>query len=375
MRRRRLWNRVPAGLVGTLALIAAVESAIGRKEFDWALPWSLDWQIHGRSAEAFADGQDLLIFGDSIAKFGLIPRLIDEERGGRSYNLALCNGQATTSYFLLRRIVDSGAKPSAIVVDFTPHMLARGPWLNARNWPELLTAPEAWELSRATGDPGLLGRVLAAGAVPSIRLRGELRDAIADAIGGVPYRHNYGTLRFLRNWRVNRGANLMPPIAFDQDPVAWYRGTLTSWSVDDTNLIYLDKFMRLAGREGIAVYWLLAPPTRELQEGLERSGLDADHERFVRQVASQHPHVRVLDARHAGYPQSAHAGDPLHPSLGGAITLSVDVGRAIRADEAGENRSAWVELPFYRDLGDVDEVEDIEESRIALDDYFRGLRR
>ena len=375
MNARRARRRIPAGLVGMLALVAVAEGSLRRRELEIVLPWSLDWRVHGENAVGLSEGCDLLIFGDSVAKFGLIPDLIDGERGGRSYNLALCNGQATTSYFLLRRLIDSGTRPKAVVIDFTPHMLARGPNLNDRNWPELLSVSEALELARETRDADLFGRVIAAENLDSIRLRGELRDLIADSLAGVRYRHGYGTLRYLRNWRVNRGANLMPPIPFEGDPATWHRENMPGWAVDGTNLVYLDRFLRLAGREGIQVYWLLAPPSEGLQRGLEADGIDADHERFVRAVASQHAQVSVLDARHAHYPQEAHAGDPLHPSLAGAITLSVDVGRAIRDAEAAEVAPSWIVLPRYRPLESRVKLEDVEDSRLAVDDFFRGVRR
>ena len=76
--------------------------------------------------------------GDSLAKLGVAPSLVEARSGRSVYNLAVCAGQAPSSYFLLRRVLDSGARPTAILVDFFPRLLQVPPQ-HTPLWPALST--------------------------------------------------------------------------------------------------------------------------------------------------------------------------------------------------------------------------------------------
>ena len=84
-----------------------------------------DWAYGGRAASRRAPDAEILCFGDSMIKFGMAPRVLEDRLGRRAFNLALYAGSPTASYFLLRRPLESGAKPAAVLVDFQPR---HSPW-------------------------------------------------------------------------------------------------------------------------------------------------------------------------------------------------------------------------------------------------------
>ena len=69
MRRRA----VPAGLLGMLALVAGVERYVAAPDDDLCHPWGRDWRAADRAARGKAAGCDVLCFGDSLAKYAVIP--------------------------------------------------------------------------------------------------------------------------------------------------------------------------------------------------------------------------------------------------------------------------------------------------------------
>src|SRR5579883_1943148 len=105
----------PAGLVGMLALVAAVEYSLARHDFSVLSLTQWDGRASRQAAEKEAKGCDVLIFGDSLVKLGVLPRVIEERSGLRSYSLAVAGSQPLASYFLLRRALNEGARPSAVV--------------------------------------------------------------------------------------------------------------------------------------------------------------------------------------------------------------------------------------------------------------------
>src|SRR5262249_35519035 len=109
---------IPWGLLGMVGLIIAVESFVARHDLDFT-PWgSAAWSASPEAARREAPSCEVLCFGDSLVKLGVLPRVIEGVTGKRAYNLSICAAQAPASYFLLRRGLEAGAKPSAILVDY-----------------------------------------------------------------------------------------------------------------------------------------------------------------------------------------------------------------------------------------------------------------
>src|SRR5262245_43362888 len=130
---------VPWGLIGTIALVvlcerwfARVEPVVKRFQFE-------NWRLAGRAARGEAVRARVLFFGDSLMQYAAQPRVIEARTGWTAYNLAVAGGHTPTSYFLLRRALRAGARPSAVVVDAVPFGLDRAPdsLPIVRQWPDL----------------------------------------------------------------------------------------------------------------------------------------------------------------------------------------------------------------------------------------------
>ena len=178
-------RRPPIGLLGMLCLIAGVESCVARHDLDLTTLVASNWRIEGRAPARYARGSEILCFGDSMVKFGIQPRVLGASLGRSAYNFALYCGPPQTTYYMLRRAIDAGAKPTALVVDFQPELLMGDAMkLTARTFPEMLTPAELLDLTWRARDPARLAEFLIAGALPSARKRFEIRAAVMASIEG-----------------------------------------------------------------------------------------------------------------------------------------------------------------------------------------------
>ncbi len=356
----------PAGLLGMLALVGLVEWTLARRDQDFTAPWHWDWRLAGRvvSKGDKARGRDVLLFGDSLLKFGVMPRVLAERSGRSAYNFALHTGQTSSSYFMLRRALRAGARPSLVVLDLTPHMLKHGPAENAELWPELLSARECLDLAWTARDPALFASTMLAEALPTYKERHALRASFLAACRGESRSRRSENLTYRRNWKLNDGGQLMvdggePAV----DPVHWFDTLYRRWAPHPVNVSYLDRFLDLARSSGVGVVWLLPPTHPAVQARLDASGYDARLSRFVAEIQARHPGVvRVVDARRAGFGADQFY-DGIHMNRRGALALSMALGEAIRGPFAPDR---WAALERSR----VDPVglpiEDVYQSSLAL---------
>ena len=107
----------PLGVLGALALVLATERVVARYNLEFSEVTALNWSFANRASKSLATKADVLCFGTSLVKFGVLPRSIESATGRSAYNLAACNAHMPTSYFLLKRALDAGARPSAVLVD------------------------------------------------------------------------------------------------------------------------------------------------------------------------------------------------------------------------------------------------------------------
>src|SRR5690242_11471473 len=121
--RSTLWSNVPAGLLGMLCLVGAVERWVSHHSYDFTHPELWDWKAASAAAQKIAPKCEILCLGDSLLKVGFLPKVLEHHTGKSSHNMAVFAGQAPGSYFLLRRALESGARPKAVVVDFKPTIL------------------------------------------------------------------------------------------------------------------------------------------------------------------------------------------------------------------------------------------------------------
>ena len=373
-----LARRVPWGLVGMIALVAAVEGLIhagsmGLYDVDeWAFRWT------ARAASRGANGAEVVVFGDSLAKLGVVPSVLAERTGKRAFNLALSGSQSTTSYFLLKRVLDSGAKPEAIVVDFNPPLLRVGPRHILNRWGAMLGPVEAAELAWWSGDSDLFGEVATQHLLPSMRGKSTIRANILDALANRPVTNLAKNKMAVRNWKQNEGAQLMVGSygvdhLTDADVENLRTGYYPEWRCHPANVRGIDRFLDLATRNKIRVFWLLPPMLPALHDKLASSGIDARHEAFIRSWQAKYPDLVVLDARKTVDPLVAF-WDPQHLSICGASSFSKVLGDALRGSIEGPTVARWVAMPGVP-LGPLPPgVEDIDQSRLAVDAIDRVVR-
>lgn len=363
-----------------LLLIALAERFVAGHALDFTRPEYWDWRSAGLAARHVAPGCEVLCFGTSMTQQGLIPGVIRERSGREARNLAVCAGQAPGSYFLLRRAIEAGARPSALLVEFHPQYLAEDHWGAVRFWPDLLDTRDGLDLSWSTRDAEFFATTALARLLPSVKDRFQVRACVAAALGGQNASTAPATVVYNRNRRQNAGAVVMP-----RNPA--YRGEIAphflggflpdTWRPHPTNVAYIRRFLDLAASRGITVCWVIPPLSPDLQAARERKGLDASFTEFVRAFQATSPNLVVLDARHSGYGREVFT-DAAHLDRQGACTLSADVGDLVDAGRALQGTAPadrWIELPRYRDLAPPAAPEDLEQSRLAIAARAASRRR
>jgi hypothetical protein len=329
-----------------LVLVALVESAITRSRPDLATPWADDWRFAAEKAVTEAPRRELLCFGDSLVKYGVLPQVIARRTGLRSYNLATSGGTLPSSYFLLKHALNAGARPRAVVVDFTPLLLPEPAGL--QNYPELATWRDCLDLAWTARDPGFLAAASLAKLLPSYRWRFEARGAIKNALGGKDGSPRPWVEIVNKIWLEADGAQPMPrgrarPSGEDAliDGVA-----PPSWTCGPTDRAFLERFLALAESRKIPVFWLIPPLCPEAHARRARRGSDAAYTAVAREISSRYRDVIVVDARHSGYDDSVHS-DHLHLDGLGAEVLSSDLGAVVSGWLASRSGPRWVDLPAY----------------------------
>lgn len=364
----RLPRHAPLGLLGALALVLAFEFHVERHAIDYQGGGHWSYRIAAGKARSEARRQDqVLFFGDSLMRLGIVPTVVEAEAGLRGYNFAQTGGQAPGSYFLLRQALDHGARPRAIVVDYFPKLLGEDPRFNEENYPFLASLGDALGYAAVRRDPVEFGRFAVRALLPSARSHDSLRVALMGALVPGPVSIKHEIRKAIRNWKLNRGAEVTPcrpGVVENLD--TWVAGYFPRFQVDPTNRAYLEGLVDLAAQRGIPVFWLLPPYQPQLQERCERSGFDQEHEAFIRSMLARHPNLRVLDGRRTGYPPEVFF-DLHHLGREGAAVLSLDVGRALTAALAGPAAAErWQTLPPFRMRLSPIPIEHVDESRMAL---------
>lgn len=362
---RRPW---PGGLLGMLVLVLVAERFIAGHDLDFARPENWNWRLSGRAAGS-SRGCTIACFGSSVMHMGIAPQIIEKIAGARSYNFGVCIGTAPVHYYLCRRLLESGARPKAIVVEYHPHLLTVGPDFAARFWPELASLGDALDLAWTVRDPILFARLATGLALPSVRDRDEIRAQVAAALSGKPATPREINLAFRRNYRRNRGAHLDP-----KNPA--FQGAITpgteqtllgdDWSCRPINRHYIGRLLALAASRDVPVYWLMPPLCSKLQGLRERKGLDRRYTEFARSIQEEYPGLVVLDGRHANFIDTVFK-DEVHLDRQGATTLSVEVGEALARSLADSGRGRrWIDLPAYRERSIDVPTEDLVESVLAI---------
>ncbi len=358
-RLRHASERLPRGFLGMIALLVLVELVFGFNSRRFANDFAWCWKDSARAAKTKALDADILCFGDSLVKFGVLPQVIEGATGRKTYNLALHGGPPAASYFLLRKCLEAGAHPSLVVVDFLPHQLERDPRHEEfqRAWPEFLTIRECADLARATGDPNFFTSTVLAMGLPSYRARVEIRGSLLARIHKRPWIASFMLRALERNWERNQGAQVLAEKSRLRDQPSWPDDAPLekAWSVDKASLEYHERFLQLASHRGIKVCWLLPPIT--CHSPARRQQLESTYADFVRDAQRRYPNITVVDGRRSQFDRSLYV-DAVHLHRQGAFALSDNLGRILAE---GLPRSSWVALadsqsrPIALALEDVDQ--------------------
>jgi hypothetical protein len=364
--------RLPWGILGMLGLVALAEMLVSHSTLNFVNATELDWMSSGHATARKAGRYDILCFGDSMLKFGVAPRVLEARLGRKIYNFALLDGKPVLSYMLFRRAIAAGARPSALIVDFSPEGLNQAGWhlLTNPNWNSLLASPrEAWELAWNYHDREFFGHLVVARVLPSFRWRLPIRGDVVAAFQGQSRSNQENTRPLRRNWHVNGGGILLAkqPDFHGDIPPQWVGDLLShELTIRPENACYVRRLLRLAAEHGIAVYWLLPPNSARVIAARDANGVHARYNRFVRTMLAQFPNLVVIDARHTGYQNSVFV-DPVHLDRDGAAALSGDLADVLQnALSHAEPVPRWVELPAYREQPVALRLEDVDQSRTAL---------
>jgi hypothetical protein len=332
-------------LLGALALLWAIEGAVSRSRWTGPLTWS--W----RSAREVVAGAQVrqsrvLLFGDSQVKVGLQADRLGRRLGGTAYNLAVLRAQPAASATLLRRALEAGARPEAVVLDAFPGLLTDHPRMNGAEWAELLDARGWRDLLREAPDPMLVARAVAHGLVPSADARWSIRPAVLAALAGTASPSRLAVERADRE--RDRGSIVVhasgTPLVEALPPLPPGAGGRAGWwKVRPEHLAALRRFCALAAAHDIRVYWLWPTHSPAMQARREALGLDAPFEATVRRLQAEFPNLAVLDVRHAGL-DAADFYDPGHLNGRGAAALTDAVAIALRADREARTPGRWLAL-------------------------------
>ncbi len=367
--------RIPLGLLGMLTIAATFEIYIAAHGGAFAEFSAADWRLTRRAASREAREAEVLCFGDSLLKFGLLPGSIERRTGLKTFNLSVLGGQAASSYYLLRRAIEAGARPRAILLDcqdlpskpIFPDVRGLGLAPHIRCWPELLGIREAAELAWSARDASFFGTILVRTILPSYHARREVRSGLGQLVrkgDTTAWRQQRAQER---NWRLNRGTLVMAPKAANPTRITPERmnDPCEEWSPDPVSSDYLRKFLALAAEKGIRVFWVI-PPTSPEHEGLRvKTGQHAYYTKLAEDLRAEFPGMVVIDGRAPGYGRGVFIDDS-HLDRVGAVAFTSDVAEAVAGGLAGESGRWWVSLPPFRERPAPGLVEDMDESRLAL---------
>lgn len=362
-----------------IAMVIAVEAFIIHREPDLMRHEVLDWRTTARQSTRNAPKAKLLILGDSMVKFGVQPHVLKIETGRKAFNLAVCGGTPPSSYFLLRRTLDAGGKPDAILVDFTKIHVGEGPRSELKHYPwfELLSLREAVELAWSMRDADFLASTMTKEWLPSVRNRLPLRSNIMTALAGQSHSEREISNFVGFNRAVNNNAQVNPknPEFHDAPVSPGLQPVPDAWKPDPVNAVYVRKTLDLAASRHIPVFCVLPPQSPGAQGRLDATGGERKLVTWLRSLESHYPNLSMIDVRHAGYEASVFV-DEIHLDGEGAQVLSTDLGRYINARLSSPSPSVarWVDAPRFSGPPTELILQDINNSRVAVKEP-KGKRR
>jgi hypothetical protein len=375
MTRKPIGGSLPRGLIGMLGLLLLIERIVVMQDHNLSGAVPLNWRYARKEAVSPAVLRcEILCLGSSMVKFGVGARLIEAQTGKGAYNLATCGSLLPANYFVLKEALAAGARPKAVTIDclntpIQPFQI----YSNLRNWPEILTVPETFDLAWQTRDSDFLAITLLSRLFPSVKCRFEIGKNLQAVFRGNGASSFFEGKSLRRNWRANRGMQCMPrnpeyeakhrEEVVPVPPPAPIREERVTSPLND---VYTRRFLDLAAAHKIRVFYLLPPQSPHLQEFWHRSGEDIEHTRRACEAQAHYPDLIVIDGRGSGYKIGAFYDD-VHLNGHGASEFSTEVALVMNRYLAGPTPDqVWVNLPPYRDLDPDPALEDLNVSHLAV---------
>jgi lysophospholipase L1-like esterase len=364
--------RAPWGLLGMLPLILGVEGYLQATRLDRTEPISYEWRLAcERAAAAEALESEILCFGDSLIRSGVQPHVLEERLGVRAYNLAIGGAPPAASYFLLKRVLDRGCRPRAILVDFEPIFHTFSPWTRASVWPELLEGPETCALAGWMGQPDFAAAMVLAEVFPSIRDRYVIKSRFLSWTQGRHHAPDQRQNRLAqgverRQIVANRGSVLLampkegPRASANEFVLTNAIQEATEPSVAKAQRAFLD----LAHKHAIPVHVLIPPRRADALEHCRKVGAHARQDRDLTRWLEEYPGLRVIDARLARYDADVFT-DGTHLSRSGSIAFTAAVADAL-------SRQMRPGLEFTERIAHVPDYQPVETTR-PMEDNRRSL--
>jgi hypothetical protein len=379
----RAMRRAPSGLLGMLVLVTFTDRFVARHDVDFSNATAANWRYSEREARRQTDPGLILCFGSSLVKYGVLPRLIEEATRRQAFNLAVCNGHMPSSYYLLKRSLDSGARPAALVVDCQDGPVARveadrqaeALRVNLRQWPELLSWREGIDLAWTARDANFFADWALSRLLPSYKARFEIRSSVVATLRGASGSSRFDVMAVRRNWALNEGAQVMPrgtvppadlPSTEPFDAARAAESLRASCKRNELTELYIDRFLSLAASHNLPVFWVLPPLAPAHQADRDRAGMSHYFSQQAESARAKYVNVTVVDARRSGYASSVF-WDKVHLDRQGACAFTIELAGVIdRVLTVPGCDERWVSLPRYREAKLGFAIEDVMQSRATV---------
>lgn len=367
-------RRAPLGLLGMICLVVTLERSYFRNHPGLTNSQAASWSYAARQATRDAKPSEILCFGDSLMKFGVLPPVLKAESGRSAYNLAMFAAPTPASYFTLKKAINEGARPSAILFDAAAGLLLEGPASahRAYPWADLIGFADAIDLGWTSKDLSLMSHVMMGRLLHSYKCRHEIRSHILATLRGEVNHRSMELTVQERNWKVNQGAQAQAAMEF-VEPSSVTQGLIESnWRPNPVNRIYLRRFFELALTHKLPVYWYLPPYSPGEQAQQDQRGESTRYEHFVRTIQREYPKVVVIDGRYSGFGHTEFF-DHAHLNRDGGIASTQAIGRLLLDQQGRSNPRTWITLR-KTEPGSFP-IEDSTQSIAAVKQILSRLRR
>ena len=133
---------------------------------------------------------------------------------------------------------------------------------------------------------------------------------------------------------------------------------------NDLSDTYADRFLSLAARHSIPVFWLLPPVPSRICSEHDANGFNAYFTSRAAAIIKKYPNVTVIDSRRASYPERVFC-DVARMNRDGACAFTATVAETHEPspDRSRHIAAHWSALPPFRDVPRAIAVEDLNESK------------